>query len=303
MIYIVSMNENKFGLNLKTVRKKNGMTQKQLGEHIGVGQVAIANYEKGQRFPGEQNLIDLVKVLGVSLDSLMGLNRQDSFLSENIRDFSIEQLWNQLRNNSVDTVMEYLFFWQKERSWGLPDLYAKAVTPLLYFLGNQWQLGNLSIAEEHLFSGKIRTLILLLSHYSNKQRVSFSKERRWLGLCPPGENHDLGLLMLSGTMEYYGWEARNLGVNIPFSELLLTVEDFKPQVISFSCVNPRCLNSLEIYIRSLIEKRSFPFQIQIGGSGIHEDQEFLEIIDSVVYAENLFESVRLAEDALEDDAI
>ncbi len=295
MIYNELMDENKFGYNLKFLRKKMGMTQKQLGEQIGVGQVAIANYEKGQRFPGEKNLMDLVKVLDVSLDRLMGLDGYPGGVSEDLMEFSAEQLWNRLLKDSADRVLDYLLAWQKDKSWELPVLYEKVITPLLLSLGQLWLGGNLTIAEEHLLTGKIRTLIILLSHYTSDRRKHLREGRRWLGLCPPGEDHDLGLLMLAGTMEYAGWDVRNLGINIPVSDLLQIVESFRPRVVSFSCINPHCLNGLDSYIRALREKSSYSFQIQVGGSGIHRD--FREE-DSVVYAENLFESVRLAEETI-----
>ena len=40
-----------FGLNLRQLRKQNKVSQKELGDLLGLGQTTITNYEKGNRYP------------------------------------------------------------------------------------------------------------------------------------------------------------------------------------------------------------------------------------------------------------
>lgn len=61
-----------FGENLKIAREQRGLTQKQLGEKIGVTGVAIMRYEQNVRVPKPQKLFELAKSLNVNEAWLMG---------------------------------------------------------------------------------------------------------------------------------------------------------------------------------------------------------------------------------------
>lgn len=60
------------GSRLRVERKKRGLTQTELGELIGVGKSAICCYEKELRNPTLEAVIELMSVLGVSADYLLG---------------------------------------------------------------------------------------------------------------------------------------------------------------------------------------------------------------------------------------
>lgn len=61
-----------FGKRLRSVRKDLGLTQKELGERIGVGRTTISEYESGKIVPRQDGLIKLAEVLGVNVDFLTG---------------------------------------------------------------------------------------------------------------------------------------------------------------------------------------------------------------------------------------
>lgn len=61
-----------FGKRLRSVRKELGLTQKELGERIGVGRTTISEYESGKIVPRQDGLIKLAEVLGVNVDFLTG---------------------------------------------------------------------------------------------------------------------------------------------------------------------------------------------------------------------------------------
>jgi len=58
---------------LKTLRKKQGLTQVQLAEKVGLTQNAIAAYEVGRVHIVDVTLVDLAKALKVSTDELLGV--------------------------------------------------------------------------------------------------------------------------------------------------------------------------------------------------------------------------------------
>ena len=52
-------------------RKKNGFSQEELAEKIGVSRQAVSKWERGEASPDTENLIMLAKVYNVTLDELI----------------------------------------------------------------------------------------------------------------------------------------------------------------------------------------------------------------------------------------
>lgn len=65
---------SKFSQNLKLLRKRKNLTQKELAEKVGVKQNSYANWENGNREPNIEKIQKLADVLDVRLDTLFGRN-------------------------------------------------------------------------------------------------------------------------------------------------------------------------------------------------------------------------------------
>jgi transcriptional regulator with XRE-family HTH domain len=63
------------GSHLQSIRKRRGLTQKQLAEKIGVTREAIAAYESGRSRLTDMTLIELSAALRVSSDEILGLRQ------------------------------------------------------------------------------------------------------------------------------------------------------------------------------------------------------------------------------------
>lgn len=64
-------------IKLRELRKARGLTQQQLADKVGVLNVSISNYERGAQMPDILTLTKIANVLGVSTDTLLGLNDTD----------------------------------------------------------------------------------------------------------------------------------------------------------------------------------------------------------------------------------
>lgn len=78
-IGIMSNMEDKIRTNilpsrLKLLRQEKGLTQQQLSDELGLNSVTYLRYEKGQREPSLDLLIEFAKYYDVSLDFLVGLS-------------------------------------------------------------------------------------------------------------------------------------------------------------------------------------------------------------------------------------
>jgi transcriptional regulator with XRE-family HTH domain len=89
-----------FSNKLKELRKEKGLSQKVLGDFLGVTRQAVAAYEKDKRQPGYETLLKLSNYFNVSADYLLGRIESkdiDTFtIGENLRiirgDLSYEEL-------------------------------------------------------------------------------------------------------------------------------------------------------------------------------------------------------------------
>ena len=63
--------------NLKYLRKKNGKTQKEIADFLGIVQQAYGHYETGGRQIPAENIVKLADYFGVSIDELMGRGSLD----------------------------------------------------------------------------------------------------------------------------------------------------------------------------------------------------------------------------------
>ncbi len=65
-----------FAENLRKLREKSGLSQKQLGKQMFVNPSTIANWESGRRLPDAVMILRLAKCLGVDASTLLQLVAQ-----------------------------------------------------------------------------------------------------------------------------------------------------------------------------------------------------------------------------------
>ncbi|WP_455717650.1 helix-turn-helix domain-containing protein, partial [Anaerosporobacter sp.] len=61
---------NDIGIKIKTIRKSKGLTQKQLGDILGISQALIGQYETGKRKPKVEQIARFAEALNVELNEL-----------------------------------------------------------------------------------------------------------------------------------------------------------------------------------------------------------------------------------------
>lgn len=65
------MKENVFGKNLKLFRSAKKMTQKELGDLLGVTQRTISGWEMGETEPNYDTLIKILEYFDVSFEDMI----------------------------------------------------------------------------------------------------------------------------------------------------------------------------------------------------------------------------------------
>lgn len=72
-----------FGIRLRLLRCRAGMTQTQLGEKLNLTASALGMYEQGRRMPSLSTIVEISEFFGVSCDYLLGarsLNEDEEYL-------------------------------------------------------------------------------------------------------------------------------------------------------------------------------------------------------------------------------
>ena len=105
----------------------------------------------------------------------------------------------------------------------------EVLIPYLHDLGERWAAGTVTVAQEHFASNLIRGRLLALA-----QDWGAGGAFTTVLACLPGEDHDLGLIMLGLLLARRGWQVTFLGADTPFDGLEDTVRDLGPSLVILS---------------------------------------------------------------------
>lgn len=65
-----------FGETLRSLRAARGLTQKELGERVGLSKAVISKYENALGYPTLDTVVALAEFFGVTTDYLLGVKNQ-----------------------------------------------------------------------------------------------------------------------------------------------------------------------------------------------------------------------------------
>ena len=110
------------------------------------------------------------------------------------------------------------------------------VVPYLTELGERWERGTASIAQEHFASNIIRGRLAGLA-----RGWGTGHGPRAVLACPPGELHDLALMVFGIVLGRSGWRIEYLGMSTPVQELAQTVDARRPDLVVLAATLPETL--------------------------------------------------------------
>jgi methanogenic corrinoid protein MtbC1 len=177
----------------------------------------------------------------------------------------------------------------------LATLYVDVMTPALYSVGERWQRGEMSIADEHLATSLVDNVMGLVRN-AGTQAPRRSRERLLLAAVE-AEGHVVGLRMLADLAEGAGFDVRYLGAAVPAHTLEGIVRRHDPQVVGLTMTIGAPAAAMVTAVDILAE-RCPGVAIVIGGSGVPEKvredprvnyapdtREALALIESLVGSE------------------
>ena len=125
--------------------------------------------------------------------------------------------------------------------WALATLSLDALLrdlliPYLHDLGERWEAGTASVAQEHFATSVVRGRLLGLARGWGQGAGPLA-----VLACAPGELHDLPLIVF-GLALHARWRVTYLGPDTPVGTLLDTAEALEPKLVVVSATTPRHLS-------------------------------------------------------------
>ncbi|AKH16126.1 MerR family transcriptional regulator [Deinococcus soli (ex Cha et al. 2016)] len=96
------------------------------------------------------------------------------------------------------------------------DVLTHVISPTLADIGARWERGEITVAHEHQASAFLRAR---LSHLMDVAGVQEGFGPLVVAACAPGEEHELGLMMLTLALRRRGVRVAYLGANVPLGDL------------------------------------------------------------------------------------
>ncbi len=121
-----------------------------------------------------------------------------------------------------------LVFDALEGGLSIRQIYLDVFQPALYEIGHLWELGRVSIAQEHLATAITQSVLAAI--YARVE-LPTNLTRHAIVACLSGNYHEIGPRMLADLLQVGGFNTRFLGANTPEDSLLDMIETLKPDVV------------------------------------------------------------------------
>jgi methanogenic corrinoid protein MtbC1 len=143
----------------------------------------------------------------------------------------------------------------------LEQAFDDVIAPTLRTIGDAWHRGEISVAQEHALTAKVRTrLDRLLSDPRGAARGTA------VLACAPGEQHDVGLLMLAVAMRADGWRVEYLGPSTPAADALEFAEAIGAALVCISATRDATVEQLRDELDSLGARPALT--LVVGGAAV-----------------------------------
>jgi len=145
-------------------------------------------------------------------------------------------------------------------------IYDELILNLLNRIGEQWKKNKLSIADEHVISETIRSVIYRIQSEIASNVVN--KTTKVFCMTLPNDEHELPLAMMQSVLQEISISTTNLGSNLPVAEIESKIQVYNPThlIISTNYVlDPETFNLEISRLIQVCHKKDI--KILIGGSG------------------------------------
>jgi MerR family transcriptional regulator, light-induced transcriptional regulator len=182
--------------------------------------------------------------------------------SSAIYDSMIERLYDalvDLNTQEANTLTDLAF-----SLYDYEEVFHHILTPVLYKIGDDWETGLITVAQEHFSS---QFILQRCTQFFRILPVNPALPKV-LAFCPEGEQHHIGLMLYSLFLRKKGHDVIYLGPSTPYSGLLELMELKDVSVVIISLTEPNLFEEVMGWINTCLKKRT-GLKFIFGGNGIH----------------------------------
>jgi DNA-binding transcriptional MerR regulator len=139
------------------------------------------------------------------------------------------------------------------------DVVYRLTIPLMQEVGDRWYEGKFTVAQEHLVSGMMRSLLGSLMRLCRPPRPA----ARMVLSTPVGEQHEFGILCAAMLLAMGGIEPVYLGPNLPANQILQAAEWVSAAAIILGVTMISDVTVREV--RAIVASMPRPGELWLGG--------------------------------------
>ncbi len=155
------------------------------------------------------------------------------------------------------------------------------IIPLLKHLGERWESGAGSVAEEHFFAFYLRNKLGARFHHRGQRNLG----PLLVTACLPGESHETGLLLFSLAALDRGFRLVNLGADMPLEDLPLVARRAVADGLVLSGHMEPQAENLGAKLQALV--RRAPVPVFVGGQISARHPDLIEKSGGIVLGEDI----------------
>ena len=173
------------------------------------------------------------------------------------------------------------------------DVCEYVLQPVQREVGRLWQVNQITVAQEHYSTASTERLMAEFEPPASSRHAK-EDQHFFVGACVAGEQHSIGLRVISECLETSGWRVYFTGANTPSASLTDLVRRGNVNVIGLSCATVLNLPALRQLVTQ-IRQCPKPTRIMVGGRIFNEFPSLWKKVGADAYAEDATSAMRVAE--------
>lgn len=196
-------------------------------------------------------------------------------------------LLNGDRQRAIDIVNRLL-----NSGHSLIDIEVNLIQRTLCHIGLRWQNNEVSIVQEHLATATAQTVMASVFAQS---RLPPLNGKKLILACVEGNQHCVGLRMVSDAFELTGWHVQFLGANTPSRALVDQIRTWQPDLVGLSIAFP---NQLSVARDTITQIRAAMGDhrpsVIVGGAAINRFLPLVQYVGADGHANDALAALQLA---------
>lgn len=170
--------------------------------------------------------------------------------------------------------------------------------PVLVEIGERWAQGAVSVTTEHFASNYLQQRLAALLHTLPNAK---KEDIIWVG-CPPGEDHEIGALLLTLYLRRAGYTVQYMGKNLVIEDFVREIQLRHPALVLFSISRDESLHALQALTDQLSESSPDAPLIGYGGRIFQNRPELCKQVNGIYMGDSALEALDNTAELLQNAA-